>query len=83
MPRNPFPSATSCVVVDALILHFLNPILQGRQRVLERFECSQSAGDSESAEMERVVMLFLVKAYRDGLNLLHQAMELGQEREAA
>jgi len=83
MSPNPSTSTTSRSVVESLIIYQLNPILQGRQRAMERFESFQAAGDCEAAELERATLLFLELAYRDGLKLLRRAMDLDQGGEAA
>jgi hypothetical protein len=58
------------VAVDALIVHHLNPLLQGRQACAKRVEEMREKGDVELAMGEELALLCLESAYRDGLKLL-------------
>ena len=69
-------------VVEALIIHHLNPLLQGRQGCHERIDRFKAEGDNEAAALEEASLLFLERAYSDGMKLLRQAVNLGSGGEA-
>lgn len=78
----PFPPCqeiptTARAAVDALVLHHLNPLLRGRQALVERVEELRACGDQEATAREEAVLLFLELAYRDALKLLKRALSMG------
>ncbi len=67
--------------VDALVLHHLNPLLVGRQAVVERLERFRATGEDVAAKQQEMALLLLEKAYRDGLQLLRWVLSQSEDKE--
>lgn len=82
LPRGQEIPTTARAAVDALVLHHLNPLLLGRQALVESLGKLRACGDQEAVAREEAVLLFLELAYRDALKLLKRALsvEIGTEK---